>query len=456
VQITRARARVCLDDIDFDGVMSTVAVVTRTPGQHKSWRSRLFFRSSKYTVSVAHTSTSPQTAVSGSQIAAPSSASSPVSTQNRPLHTSGFWLLPGIPAGHPCSDSDLTTRIEERLKSELDANVTRGVGSRTILFMLAGKQVDRLYPSLVVTYDDYKEKREACRFTPGLEWLRDDRNEHKFNFHVLLAEPKAKAKKNMGVVWDKRGVYMEASILIPLDASTLCGVTVLVRNDKGGPDKRCVFGGLVNIDGTLYGLLARHPFDESDDGLPARRASKDSDRSSSVSSEDERPSTLSFEGSEEAEKAFPQPSIYIAGSGDKSIESDENDNSLDVLTNYLSLGIRVFIPTSADSGMSSKVTPERDMDWALADVSEIRQDLLSRVLMMNKIGNHMIEKLETGGVAAEGAVTVAGTGPSAISGFLHPLPVSLRFQTSSHDARLLVLERPLCESTSSLDFSAVN
>jgi hypothetical protein len=420
--------------------MATVTVVINSLGQRKSmpW---LFFRSSKNTSSVDQGHVKSQATAVIAPGATPATASSPLSAQSQPQHKSGIWLLAGIPPPHPLSEATLATDLHRHLKSELDGNVTRGVGSRTIEFMRAGLQVDRLYPAIVITFDDKRERKEAYTFCSGLDWLETEREQHKFNLHVLLAERKAKVKKSMGLDLDKACTAVEASILIPLEASTLCGLTVFVRNERDGPNKKCVFGGLIKIDGVLYGLLARHPFDEANEDTATRPSSEDPDRASNLSSDGEQPLTLSFKGSEEAEKAFPQPDIDIAGSSGKTSESPRQGLSRESSMNHLSLRIRIYIPPTANAEKQ-----EPDLDWALVDLSEIPRDLMSRILVPNKVGNDLIDRLDNGQVGWEGTVKVAGAGPLPIPGHLHPLPVSLRLENSSHDVRLVVLEKPLRRS----------
>ena len=56
---------------------------------------------------------------------------------------------------------------------------------------------------------------------------------------------------------------MEITLMVPSEARTMCGLTILVPNERGVPAKKCVFGGLIDIDGEWYGLVARHPFQDS-------------------------------------------------------------------------------------------------------------------------------------------------------------------------------------------------
>jgi hypothetical protein len=420
--------------------MATVTAVTHSSKQRKK-RRWIFFRSSKNTSPFHQGQVTPQVAAVIAPGATPATVSSPPSAQSKPQHTSGIWLLAGIPPPHPLSDATVTTELHRHLKSELDGNVTRGVGSRTIEFMRAGLQVDRLYPAIVILFDDKREKKEAYTFCSGIDWLEAEREQHKFKVHCLLAERKATVKKAMGLDLNKWRTAAEASMSIPLEASTLCGLTVFIGDESDGPNKKCVFGGLIKIDGTLYGLLARHTFDEANEDTVTHPSSEDSDRASSLSSDDEQPLTLSFKGSEEVEKAFPQPDIYIAGSNGQTGNSPRQGLSQEPSTSSILLKIRIYIPpTPTDEKQES------DLDWALVDLSEISRDIMSRILLPNRVWNRLVDRLDNNQAGWEGTVKVAGTGSLPICGRLHPLPVSLRLGKSSHDVHLVALEKPLRES----------
>lgn len=450
-------------DVEAEGAMSTITIVTTgASGKLHSWRKKLFDRAPKPTSPAAHKSNSQPTA-NGLLAAPPATAPAPAAPTNQPQHTSGMWLLPTIPSNHPLSAGALKTDLRTHLESELDAHVQRSLGSRAIQFMQAGQRVDGLYPSMVVTYEDKREKKEASTFCSKLDWLHQKRNQYQFNFHILLAEKHTKVEKSMALSLDNRFMTTKASILISLDALTLCGSTVLVHDDTAAVHKKCVLGGLILVDGVLYGLLPRHPFDQhqtsaqvSEVGIPISRSSEDSERPSSTSSADEHPFTLSFEGHEEAETSYPQPSIYLPGSSRIVSEFDREQASLASLKYHISVGVHVYIPTTEKLGNSRSGLTEIDMDWALADLSEIPKTLMSAVIRANKVGNDFVEYVDNGTLGLKEAVKIAVPGPRPISGILDPLPVSLRSSGSSHDVRLVVLEKALLSGNSGAWVASAN
>jgi hypothetical protein len=56
---------------------------------------------------------------------------------------------------------------------------------------------------------------------------------------------------------------VEITLVVPSEARTLCGLSILIPNERGVPAKKCTFSGLIDIDGEWYGLVARHPFQDS-------------------------------------------------------------------------------------------------------------------------------------------------------------------------------------------------
>ena len=196
---------------------------------------------------------------------------------------------------------------------------------------------------------------------------------------------------------------LEITLMVPSEARTLCGLTILVPDARGVPAKKCVFGGLIDIDGEWYGLVARHPFQDS--------------------------------------AAFRQPSICVSGLKNEVIEErlDDEDSSQAPITNCVSLKVQVLVPSTVDA----REAATKDFDWALLDLSQLQNtDIWAKVLMLNRVDDHVIRRIDDQHWCFEGQVSVVCGENRSIPGYLHPLSVSRDFRGSSFDVRSVFLERP--------------
>jgi hypothetical protein len=148
---------------------------------------------------------------------------------------------------------------------------------------------------------------------------------------------------------------MEITLVVPSEARTLYGLPILVPNESGFPAKKFVYGGLIDIDGEWYGLVARHPFQGS--------------------------------------MAFRQSSICVPGSNNEVKERlDEEGSSQAPTTKCVSLKVQVLIPSTVDA----REAATKDFDWALLDLSQLlNTDIWAKVLMLNRVDDHVIRRLDT-------------------------------------------------------------
>lgn len=237
---------------------------------------------------------------------------------------------------------------------------------------------------------------------------------------------------------------MEVSLVVPEEARTLCGLAVLVPKEGDRPAKKCAFGGLIMIDSKYYGLVARHPFQESGDvGSPSNDGGNggdgDGDSGYNGSGDENEPPGLDLEGGEQAEQALHQPGVDVPESSIEVEEPVDADLSQAPPTNCTSWKVQVLVPSTVDATEAAT----KDFDWALLDLSQLQNtDIWAKVLMLNRVDDHVIRRIDDQHWCFEGQVSVVCGENRSIPGYLHPLSVSRDFRGSSFDVRSVVLERP--------------
>lgn len=244
---------------------------------------------------------------------------------------------------------------------------------------------------------------------------------------------------------------MEVSLVVPEEARTLCGLAVLVPKEGDRPAKKCAFGGLIMIDSKYYGLVARHPFQESGDvGSPSNDGGNggdgDGDSGYNGSGDENEPPGLDLEGGEQAEQALHQPGVDVPESSIEVEEPVDADLSQAPPTNCTSWKVQVLVPSTVDATEAAT----KDFDWALLDLSQVLDLDIKWPFLLNRVQNHVIRRIDSRTGDYEGRVDVVCANNRFIPAYLTQWRASLNIQGSSYDVRPIQLGRPLCELNSQL------
>jgi hypothetical protein len=334
----------------------------------------------------------------------------------------------------------LNETLRQRLLLELEKNVRRQ-GSRAAHYMFAGPDRTALCPAIVIFCQTKREKRAISRYCSRLEWLVDILRKHRFKLHIMVEEIRLSGKTETGMAEDTLGLA-DCILTVSPAASTICGATVRVpRYGKQTPTVSS-FGGFIIIGNTLYGTLARHPFESSPTSATLLCTEKSesglsSDEGSISSAEDdEMPFTLSFDDVDDAEMCNS-----LEASASTTISRSTNYRYYPQLSNLeancLSIGLNVLIPRRTPDE-DSILSP--DPDLAFADLHRLQPDILGKVLLPNKAIDQDIKDFMIDLPRQHCSVTILAAGIGPQMGNLNPEPASLQFGASSHDVRLVTTE----------------
>lgn len=358
-------------------------------------------------------------------------------------------------------------RIEPRLRSELFAHIDE---TWTLEFLLVGKSICDLRPTILVTCVAKKAKKRVEKLYRSLTWLRDLNKQHRIQFVSLLSQTRLTTLLRADRDHSAHVEWME--VYLSLGPETYCGSAIKIIDKSAATSSTCVAGGLVLVDGKVCILTTGHSFsfrshstarppycNDPDSGK--RKADHLEEPTSHVDvlprDEDDTSSNASSDASSDAEST---PCIFDEEDEDygDAISSDW----LDATTNFQNGdgGVRdgnlleargnqtlpcsdhldssprelsqlLHISRPQQDGSTSCTATGTDKDWALLSVPR-------NVLLPNRdtsgrgINETTVIPNESRHVTI---ISPAGTATDTLlAGTLHPLAATLKFNSTCYEA----------------------
>ena len=187
---------------------------------------------------------------------ATSTPATSIRTAYETFQIQGIHVSPSMPVDQETSDL-WAQQIQFRLLADLHHH--DGLGPWLLQFMMAGKRPDDLAPYIVITCGNVRTKKKVEKFCKNLKWLRQLAR----TYNIKLAALVTNITLNSGPAPLVMGMQAPAnSCLVEVVNSTQthCGQTIYIKHSGSSPASLCTFGGVIEIDGKLYGLTVGHPF----------------------------------------------------------------------------------------------------------------------------------------------------------------------------------------------------
>jgi hypothetical protein len=368
-----------------------------------------------------------------------------------------FHVSPSMPIDEKIQ-SIWTQQIRPRLSAVLLHRIPTGTCVQE--FMMVGKRPEALKPTLVITCGDKQTKKRVEKSFKSLGWLQELLKANGIMFVTLVA----KTSLSAGLALDPTNILRlsySCSVKLPHDpAATSCGLPLVVNASEARPERHCTLGGLVIVNGEIFGLTARHPFkarfkprtahDEPNDigqdlGLLEDEESSESSDEPFVFNDDEDDSlgSVSSLGSLSSASTASMPGLsppdFLATSTD---DLAQGQNISKAFSPLVTEPYDVVMPLPASQNVSSFEEPLQEYDWALVDVPPFSTTMLpNKIAHIDPRHDILIESTFSGSAHGEVTITIANIG--AQLGYLHSSPVTLKVNESILDVQLIALEHVL-------------
>jgi hypothetical protein len=338
--------------------------------------------------------------------------------------------------------------------------------SHIVHYVRAGTASKSLVPALLIEYGDQRRKKKLEEFLKKQKWLKREIRENSFDIFVIGGRFSMSASL-VGDLPSNTLVLKGPTLLLPLEAQTLCGSAVLLPSQENAAPKFCTFGGLIIVHDRLFGLLARHPFHEGANTYeqrtgPILNTITDLDPNGVVQIQtSEPPFCLSYEDDfddSDGSEDLCNFADTISGSQDdsdghvldeQSGREEEYMADMQILerptadTDLLPLRIDLVVEQTPHTDGNSKALSRDDRDWALASLSDISSDDQQRVLLPNRVGDKLVESTFDNRDYTHGSVTLIPAGSGELEANLLGCPATVNVGKSRYETCLLSLEKPL-------------
>ena len=384
----------------------------------------------------------------------PSTAATSVVLLPRVFTVQKFHVSPSVPMDEKIQRV-WTQQIRVRLSKELRLSIPTGTCLQE--FWMAGKRRHKLRPTLFITCGDATTKKEVEKAFKGQAWLQKLLKVNDISFIVLVV----KTPLSAGPISDEDAT-MELSEayavqLLPPEATTSCGLNVLISGADGRSQKQCTLGGLLLVDGQIVGLTAAHPFSELEhnairrESLRAAQTMEDSEdeESSAASSE---PFMFNIHDDDDDDDRYNDSTAssvsFSENAGGRSNSIDGPSQGQQDSSGALSSPMKWYVPRTAILPASVPVDvpamdeQNGDPDWALLrTLPPAVTSLPNMIAHIDRRHDIPIQGTASSPANGEVAITIAGIGPQL--GYLHSSLATMKVGESVLDVQLVTMERVL-------------
>jgi hypothetical protein len=361
-----------------------------------------------------------------------------------------FHVAPGMPIDEKIAFV-WASQIRHRLSAVLLHKIPKGTCLQE--FMMVGKKANALKPTIVINCGDAEIKKKVEKAFKSQGWLQDLVKANGIMLVALVAPTPLSAGPALSPT-NTASLSECCSIQMHDSAATSCGLPLLVNASSTHPQRYCTLGGLLIVNGKIFGLTARHPFEAHVEHRSAQHELHD------------------FQGvrlpeDEESSEASSEPFVFNDYdddiSGDLSSASTVSLHSLADLSSTSigdpthgqhdiseafsssvewSQSFNVVVPLSTLQAASSFEEPLGDCDWALLRM--LPQPVITlpnKITRIDSSHDIIIERTVSGSAHGEVTIMVAGIGEQL--GYLHSSPATMKVDKSVLDVQLITLERIL-------------
>jgi hypothetical protein len=232
--------------------------------------------------------------------------------------------------------------------------------------------------------------------------------------------------------------------------STACGLHLLLNTSDPQKQRHCTLGGLIVVNGAIFGLTAGHPFkdrfansskhDRKDATVPESNFGEQDDDEPFVFNDGDASSLESLSG--------PTAASSDNHSYSSSRSVDHSDGEYSIPANpptRNSPPYSVTIPISVPkTSLTSENTPEY-LDWGLLETLPLSvSQLPNKITRIDPRYDTFVEGIISTPLQGEVAILISGNGAKV--GCLHSSPVTMKVNESVLEVRLITLEQVLRES----------
>jgi hypothetical protein len=232
--------------------------------------------------------------------------------------------------------------------------------------------------------------------------------------------------------------------------STACGLHLLLNTSGPRKQRHCTLGGLIVVNGAIFGLTAGHPFkdrfsngsthDRKDATVFESNVSEQDDDEPFVFNDDDASSLESLSGSTSASSdnhAYSSSTSVDYSDGEYIIPADSPTRK----SPPYSVTIPISVPKTS---LTFENTPEY-LDWGVLETLPLSVSKLpNKITRIDPRYDTFVESIISTPPQGEVAILIAGNGAQV--GYLHSSPVTMRVNESVLEVRLITLEQVLCES----------
>ena len=336
------------------------------------------------------------------------------------------------------------------IKPRLSAILLHDIPAGTCVqeFMMAGKRIEALKPTLTITCGDSVTRKRVEKTFKSQRWLQELLKTNGITFIALVAKTPLSAgpaKHLLGSLIIDRDT---AACPLPFEARTSCGHGLIANIDT---QQYCTLGGLLMVNGEILGLTARHPFEshEADQGS-GQPEPLDMARDTNHISDDNISETSNelfvFNGDDSdtcsassvSSVSLPEDVVPDSTSSNRtSYAQTRNELTLSYADRYFPI---MRLP--APMGTSSYHEYRESYDWVLLEALP-----LPIITRPNKIAHidprHdvLVEEVVTGPAFGDVTIIIASIGPQL--GCLHSSPATMKVEKTVLNVQLITLERAL-------------
>ena len=351
-------------------------------------------------------------------------------------------------------DEELQRLWREEIRNRLDLVLYRNISGSTALsqIMMAGKRRECLQPYLLITCGSPETKERVMKLLKKQVWLKDMLKANRITIcaqvaPILKSAGLASEMEDTLIGKDFRGGSY--SVGLPHgQINTACGLPVLVCDPRTDPVRYCTLGGLILLDGVLYGLTAGHPFISEQEVVSGETSNFGQDI---VTADLEGASEVSddsfFEDGDVFSESFSSPTepatkehIWQSSPQGPTKISQRLLSSVE-----WSKPRGVILPSRGLRRNEFNKEAPRTGDWALLEWP-LRSTTtpLHDVIHSGYNGQPSLQTMSTG--SRQGEVYIKTVDLGLQSGYLHASPGSLMLENSIIDVQLITLEVILRES----------
>jgi hypothetical protein len=311
---------------------------------------------------------------------------------------------------------------------------------------MVGKTPNALKPTIVATCGDAATKKRVEKAFKAQGWLHALLRENGIMFIAFVA----KTPLSMGLALPLTDAVMINecfSVLVPLGRlTTSCGLPLLVKTSKTKPQQNCTLGGLVRVDGEIFGLTGGHPFQSHIDNRFDQASIVEGDGGS----EDSEPFVFNdnYDGSpRRSHSVTSQGSLYepVNFSSTPMLGSTDIQNDLSkafAAPTEWTQSYDAILPSSNPPKTLSSEPPVADCDWALLKMAfHPITTLPNKISYTDPQQDILVERTTPGPSHGEVTMIIASIGLQL--GFLHLSPVTMKVNSSVLNLQLITLEHIL-------------